>query len=206
MTLLAHSSVVTGLMLGALALVIGWLLLRTQRYLSRQRRDDRPLVRVARPQRREQGHDLDAPPEVLRWEVQMRETARELSAQLDSKIGALQSLIAEADRAAARLEAAAARLPEGVRQPAPSDPQPTTQAEALRASGPPDHPTGETEDVSPRPSGTDRRRAPSEAWSGRRREEIYTLADNGLDAAEIARRVGSPVGEVELILGLRQRD
>ena len=53
--------------------------------------------------------------------------------------------------------------------------------------------------------GTDRRRAPSEAWSGQRRQEIYTLADSGLEAAEIARRVGSPVGEVELILGLRQK-
>ena len=36
----------------------------------------------------------------------MHETARELSAQLDSKMSALQALIAEADRAAARLEAA----------------------------------------------------------------------------------------------------
>jgi hypothetical protein len=194
MHLFAHSNVVTGLMLGALALVIGWLLLQTHGHLSRQRRDDRPPARVARPQRSTQGHGLAAPPEVLRWEVQMRETARELSAQLDSKIGALQNLIAEADRAAARLEAAAARLPEGIRQPAPAHPQPTTQAEALRASGPPDHPTVEAEYVPLRPS------------AGRRREEIYTLADDGLDTAEIARRVGSPVGEVELILGLRQRD
>ena len=36
-----------------------------------------------------------------------------------------------------------------------------------------------------------------------RQQEIYTLADYGYDAAEIARRVGSPVGEVELVLGLR---
>jgi len=205
MTLLAQPGVVTGLMLGALALVIGWLLLRTHRQFSRQRRDDAPLARMARPQRSEQGYHLDAPPEVLHRDVQMHETARELSAQLDGKMGALQRLIAEADRAAARLEAAAARLPDAVRPPASADPQPTTQAEALRASGPPDRPTGEAEDVSLRPSGTDRRRAPSEAWSGQRRQEIYTLADSGLEAAEIARRVGSPVGEVELILGLRQK-
>ena len=37
----------------------------------------------------------------------------------------------------------------------------------------------------------------------RRREEIHRLADDGFAAAEIARRVGSPVGEVELILSLR---
>jgi cell division septation protein DedD len=194
MDLFAQSGVVTALMLGALAVVIGWLLLRTHRYLSRQRRSDWPLVRVGRLPRREQGHRLDAPPEMVRGEAQMYETARELSAQLDSKMGALQTLIAEAERAAARLEAAAARLPNATRQSAPPDPQPTTQAEALRASPPLDQATSEAEEVSPRPS------------ARRRREEIYSLADYGLDAAEIARRVGSPVGEVELILSLRERD
>jgi DNA-directed RNA polymerase specialized sigma24 family protein len=38
-----------------------------------------------------------------------------------------------------------------------------------------------------------------------RRQEIYTLADYGFPPAEIARRVGSPIGEVELILGLREK-
>jgi hypothetical protein len=37
----------------------------------------------------------------------------------------------------------------------------------------------------------------------RRYGEIYGLADAGCDAAEISRRLGTPVGEVELILGLR---
>jgi hypothetical protein len=37
----------------------------------------------------------------------------------------------------------------------------------------------------------------------RRYEEIYTLADYGYDAAEIAQRIGTPIGEVQLILGLR---
>ncbi|MHC4178596.1 MAG: DUF6115 domain-containing protein [Planctomycetota bacterium] len=171
---MAQFTVTQGVLLGALALVIGWLLLRTHRYLSRQKGKDSPLVRVPRPKQADDGHHLDAPPEVLRWEVQMHETARELSAQLDSKMRALQALIAEADRAAARLEAAAAKSPDDLRQPAPSDPQPTTQAEALKSAR-------------------------------RRQEEIYTLADYGLDAAEIARRVGSPVGEVELILGLREK-
>ena len=167
MTVFAQSEVVTGLMLGALALVIGWLLFRTHRYLARQKGADSPLVQVARPERAEEGHHLAAPPDVLRWEVQMHETARELSAQLDSKMRVLQVLIAEADRAAARLEAAA--------QPASTDPQPTTQAEGLKSAR-------------------------------RRQEEIYTLADYGHDAAEIARRIGSPVGEVELILGLREKE
>jgi DNA-directed RNA polymerase specialized sigma24 family protein len=174
MIVFAENGWLTGLTLGALVLVIGWLLLRTHRYLARQKGSDSPLVRLARLKQAKQGHHLDAPPEVARWEVQMHETARELSGQLDSKMRVLQALIAEADRAAARLEAAAAKSPEAVEQPAPPDTEPTTQAEVLKSAR-------------------------------RRQEEIYTLADYGLDAAEIARRVGSPVGEVELILGLREK-
>jgi len=183
---LAQNGWATGLTLGALAVVIGWLLLRTHRYLSRQKRGNSPIVQVARPQHIKHAHHLDAPPEVARWEVQMHETARELSAQLDSKMRALQALVAEADRAAARLEAAAGKSPEAILQPA-------TQAEALRGSGPSDRAAGSPGQASPRPS------------ARARQEEIYTLADYGLEAAEIARRTGSPVGEVELILGLREK-
>ena len=179
MTVFAQSNVVSGLMLGALALVIGWLLFRTHRYLARQKGTDSPLVQVARPEQAEEGHHLAAPPDVLRWEVQMHETARELSAQLDSKMRVLQVLIAEADRAAARLEAAAQPAPTlpsvGGKCPLPNGREPTTQAEGLKSAR-------------------------------RRQEEIYTLADYGHDAAEIARRIGSPVGEVELILGLREKE
>lgn len=38
-----------------------------------------------------------------------------------------------------------------------------------------------------------------------RHQEVYTLADEGHDTAEIARRLGRPQGEVELILALRMR-
>lgn len=193
MHLLAQSGVVTALVLAALAMVIAWLLLRVHRHLARQKRSDSPLVRVTRPKQAEPGHHLGAPAEVLRWEVQMHETARALSAQLDSKMGALQALISEADRAAARLEAAGAESPDSLRQPPPAESPPTTQAEALRPSGPSDQAPGEADEASQRRS------------VGRRQEEVYTLADYGLDAAEIARRVGSPVGEVELILGLREK-
>ena len=51
----------------------------------------------------------------------MHETARELSAQLDSKLSALQALIAEADRAAARLDAAVARASESTQPPEQAD-------------------------------------------------------------------------------------
>lgn len=193
MALFAQDGAVAAILLGALALVIGWLLFRTHRYLSRQMRDNSPLPRTGRPDRPAPGHHLDAPDDVARWEVQMHEIARELSAQLDSKMGVLRALIADADRAAARLEAATAKALDGRRPPADSEPKPTTQAEALLAAGASDHPA---EDAGQRQNG------PS---LERRKEEIYTLCDYGLDASEIAGRVGSPVGEVELILGLRQK-
>ena len=46
----------------------------------------------------------DAPPEVHRWQVEMHDTARELSAQLDSKMRALQGFTWAAAQEADRLE------------------------------------------------------------------------------------------------------
>jgi hypothetical protein len=197
MIVLAQGAWQTGLILGALALVIGWVLLRTYRRLPRQRREEPPLVEVSRPEEAEQGHHLEAPPEVVRWEVEMHETARALSAQLDSKIGALRALIGEADRAAARLEAArggsADDGPQTEGEEALGQRRPGTQAEALRASGESDLSTTRAQRWSPRRSG---RPSP---------EEVYGLADGGLGSAEIARRLGMPVGEIELVLGLREK-
>ena len=123
-------------------------------------------------------HDL------ARWEVQMHETARELSAQLDAKLSLLQSLTAEADRAAERLEEALARVQSAI--------PPGSQADSLHPISADELGAESTREL---PAGTDRSRS---------REEIYHLADYGFAPSEIARRVGSPVGEVELILSLRQ--
>ena len=125
----------------------------------------------------------------------MHETARELSAQLDAKLSLLQSLTAEADRAAQRLEEALARVHPAI--------PPGSQAESLLPISAVEHfvehraeaaLTG-ADSESDLPAGADRSRS---------REEIYHLADYGFAPSEIARRVGSPVGEVELILSLRQ--
>jgi len=147
----------------ALALTVAVLLMRSHRYLARRRREDAGTPPPGGTLKGGPAHGARhtaAPPEVANWEVHMHETARDLMGQLDSKMRALQALTAEADRAAARLEAALDRSDE---------PQLADQ--------------------------------PAES----RREEIYTLSDYGYDAVEIARRLGSPVGEVELILGLRKK-
>jgi len=196
----------------AMTMTIGWLLWRSHRYLARQEKGRSPPARTSRRQPPQHGPSLDAPDDVIRWEVQMHETARDLSGQLDSKMAALGHLIGEAERAAGRLEAALASAPGAPDQspaaeastgqrsntsdkldPLPSPP--TDQAEALKSAGAADR-VSVAREVTPK---VDTQRLPADE----RYEEIYLLADYGFDAAEIARRVGSPVGEVELILGLR---
>ena len=73
--------------LAALALTIGLLLRRSHRYLARQDKNLPPIVRTARPETRKHSHHLGAPDEMLQWEVEMHDVARDLSAQLDSKMG-----------------------------------------------------------------------------------------------------------------------
>ena len=214
MGLFAEGDFPTLLVLGILAMTIGFLLWRSHRYLARQGKGSSPLVHTARPTPSRQGLALDAPDDVARWEVEMHDTARELCGQLDSKMGALEHLIREADRAAARLEAALEAAPQPAGQarsgkratkrasrsfgePDPLQAQPGNQAEALKSAGAGDH------DAASRhvPQGEGRERPSAE----HRYEEIYLLSDYGFDTTEIARRVGSPVGEVELILGLRRQ-
>jgi len=174
----------------ALALTVAVLLMRSHRYLARQRREDSGSSPPGGKLQRGAAHGrfpTVAPPEVANWEVQMHETARDLTGQLDSKMRALQALIAEADRAAARLEAALGKADEPPRR--------GDQAEGLAPVPSPDPAPADRPDAAPESV-----QQPAES----RREQIYTLADYGYDAGEIARRVGSPVGEVELILGLRR--
>ena len=191
-----------------------FLLIRTRGRLARQRQragsGERGVgVRAPRSTLRAPGSSLSAdleyrvpvPDDFTEWEVEMHETARRLCGQLDAKLSLLQSMIVEADRAAARLEDALQRA-------YPALP-PGSQAESLRpAAGqardvryePQSEPHAQAGDFGVFPLRTRRRRHTDRA---RRRDEIYRLADYGFAAPEIARRVGSPVGEVELILSLR---
>lgn len=191
MQLLAQLEPTTVLFLSGLSLVCAVLLFRTNRQLN-----TRPKTQLPHPSswskpptpKAPAAHHLDMPREAQRWEVEMHETARELRGQLDSKISVLQHLIRDAAAEAARLEAAierAAKLDLGNLRP-----QPPRQDAPLAAASPP----------TARP-----RSKPEPAASpvSRRYAEIYALADSGLASAAIATRVGSPIGEVELILGLR---
>lgn len=57
-----------------------------------------------------------------------------------------------------------------------------------------------------RNKGTDSEKSSGDADIGPGRfDEIYALADRGMSPLEIARQVDQPIGEVQLILGLRRR-
>lgn len=113
--LLADSQLLPLLAVAALGLVIAMLMLRGQRLRGRRRggepgpsRQDSPWGNNASggASRYRPGQPALKSDEENRWEVRMHEVTRELSGTLDSKMSALQALIAEADRAAERLERA----------------------------------------------------------------------------------------------------
>lgn len=175
----------TILFLGGLALTCAVLLFRTHRQLSaRPKAELPPPASWSQPKPDlAQPHRLDAPRDLGRWEVEMHDLARDLNAQLDTKIGILQELIREAASQAERLEAA---LDE-------AGGTPIERAEKRSIAQPPTAKLARIDDREPRPG----------ASAARRQSEIYSLADQGLSTAAIATRIGCPIGEVELILGLR---
>lgn len=192
MEVLAATGLPTFFFLAILIACIGLLLMRSHRAFSRQARHQPAMVQVPRPKSEPGGYKPGAPAEMARWEVSMHDTARDLSAQLDSKMAALEQLIREADRAAARLEAALDRTQrQGEAEPHLAPFRPGNQAEALRALGSTAEKQSQTE--------------PSRPAADVRYQEIYTLSDYGYPSSEIAQRIGSPVGEVELILSLRDK-
>ena len=98
------------------------LMLRTQRQLRQPSKQARPgdspsNTRVEK--RLSSGRqEMKVQPQVEHWEVRMHDMARELSAQLDSKMSALEHLIQDAERQIVRLDERLGRKPEGFRQPA----------------------------------------------------------------------------------------
>ena len=98
-----------------------------------------------------------------------------MKAELDTKMRALQVLLAQARHEADRLEQILARF-EAVGQ-RPTDELPETRRSESRSSWLPGSPD--------------------------RQAEIFALADQGHSAADIATELGTPLGEVEMILSLR---
>ena len=98
----------TVLLLAGLALLTIILLRRSYRYFGRRKRNEGPMVKLPRGGEKRQPL-IDAPPDILRWQVEMQDTARDLKAELDSKMAALGHLVRSAETAVQRLEETIAR-------------------------------------------------------------------------------------------------
>jgi flagellar biosynthesis/type III secretory pathway M-ring protein FliF/YscJ len=89
----------------ALLAGIALLLIISMRLLMRRRSsNETEYAPPAKPRAPQSLPTQDAPAELLRWQVQMHETARDLKAELDSKMSALQALVRMARQECQRLE------------------------------------------------------------------------------------------------------
>jgi hypothetical protein len=110
--------------------------------------------------------------------VELSEMARQMNAQVDTRAAKLQELIKQADERIAALKKVEGDAPEPKEFVPPPDPAPPPAP--VEAPAP-------IVELDPRHA------------------EIYTLADQGKGAKEIATHLNRPSGEVELILALRPR-
>lgn len=159
------------------------------------------------------GHAVH-PATISEWEVRMHELARDLEGRITSKLGLLENLVREADRAAARLEAAlraaeqvrriqAARVLEPVSPVKPGESaEPAGEARSENIAQP--APASEAVLSETGHPATPLSRSAVTPRSSHVHEEIYTLADYGYEPEEIACRTNLPIGEVQLILSLRR--
>jgi hypothetical protein len=115
--------------------------------------------------------------------VELSEMTRQITAQLDTRTQKLTMLMEDADQKIAQLQqlVKSRQLPTNIEtfvEPAPSKREP----EQLPVFKP---------------------KEPKEPEADREHQDVYTLADQGRSAPEIARALNRPRGEVDLILALR---
>lgn len=102
-----------------LALLTTLLLVRGHRLWRASRRENALPVPTPAALARRTRPLADAPPDVVRWQVEMHELAREISARIDSKLVLCQQLLIQTDERIARLELLLAQV-HGDEESAPS--------------------------------------------------------------------------------------
>jgi hypothetical protein len=149
---------------------LGFLFTLAARARAARRAHEQPDPREAIARLRDMGRR----DEIATLQSECVETARRLAAQLDTRLCALERLLAEADQRIDELRTWARRgTPQaGAEGPLESGPAPV--------------------------------RSPAPAVSPLE-ESVGALADTGLDAVEIARRLGEHTGTVQFILALRRQ-
>lgn len=156
-------------------LLVIYIVLRASK---KRRRDplDRPPVQSTLSQQRSVERQMS---NLL---VELSEMARQITAQLDTRAAKLEALMREADEKIATLQT----MQNG--NGTPAGPAPS----ASRGFSDPSLVMGAS-------------RTPAASEDDPRHVEVYALADQGLSAADIARKLSRPNGEIELILALRSR-
>jgi hypothetical protein len=188
---------VSGAMLAlGIAMMLVILLRRSGRYYHKLKRQAKRAAKpTAQQTRREEQMAnmfdrasplLDAPSTVVRWQVEMQELARELKAEIDTKMRILQVLVRRSNEAAERLEAAAARA----ERLGCVDRRQAVELDSIESLA---------EDAAANRSATPS--PPVPAYS----DQVYAMADSGTNAADIANHIGLPIGDVELVLSLRSQ-
>jgi hypothetical protein len=174
------------------------MLIHTRRRWQQAAQHRPPDKTPAARQRWDKPHTAFSPAEMRQWEVQIHEFAREVTARIDSKMAALEHLMRSAHHETLRLEAAIAKAhgSEPAADAAASaavEFTPVSQAQVLKQA------------VRSAAQGTAAAVA-ARPHLERPYEQIQALADEGRSSQQIAAEIGTPLGEVELILSLRQQE
>jgi hypothetical protein len=204
--LLAEMQAANAVFLAGVALACAVLLFRSQRRIRQQRGSQAaapPAWSPRGPSQLAAPNRLDGPLELERFEVQMHDMAREVTARIDNKIGILEHLIRDADARIARLQAVGEWMDRSATLDAKLDAEAGCESGIVLSKLSAGGRGAGTSTANLSLEGAPQRPARIAAAS-RSQEEIYALADAGHSSAEIASQLSSPIGEVELILGLRQ--
>ena len=172
-------------MFAAGIVLLTWVLLRRLHRARKQgtRSDSNVVASFEKPSR-----ISEMPRDMTRGQVEMYDFARDMSAEMDTKLRVLQAVVKQADQQAERLEAAIDRAERlGVAECK------DTLTEIRRVTSKPilDQGTLPLVDTAD----------PSVPEDFQRR--VFAMADQGLSASRIAEQIGSTIGDVEIRLSLR---
>ncbi|MEO0483170.1 MAG: hypothetical protein AAF138_06060 [Planctomycetota bacterium] len=178
----ATSPVLSAIFMGVAAFAIFTVLIRMfRRGAARRARDGGdPTERLEQIREQAQARGVRTGPPSDPVTAETVDTVTQLIAQLDARAVRLETLVDRAEAAIDRLSAADLAAP-------PASPARTATARTTTATEPP---------------------APEPAFgpeSDPMHRRVYELADAGRGPIDIARELGQPTGQVELILALRKR-